>query len=40
MEISKYIQDELSFQATTGPFEALLHVSPFMTREKDGSDER
>ena len=41
--IDKYLQEELQFQAILGPFDyppIKMHVSPFMTREKSGSDSR
>ena len=39
--IDKYVQEELQFEAILGPFDAppiKMHISPFMTREKSGSD--
>ena len=41
--VDKYIQEEISHNAMLGPFEIPpfdLHVSPFMTREKVGSNKR
>ena len=41
--ISQYIQEEVSFKAMYGPFQQppfKLHVSPFITREKQNSDRR
>ena len=39
--IDKYLREELQFQAILGPFDhppIKMHISPFMTREKSGSD--
>ena len=41
--VDKYIQEELKFGAMIGPFDNLpikAHISPFMTREKQGSNTR
>ena len=41
--IDKYLQEELEFEAILGPFDhppIHMHMSPFMTREKSGSDSR
>ena len=41
--IDKYLQEELEFEAILGPFDyppIQMHVSPFMTKEKSGSDSR
>ena len=41
--VDKYIQEELSHQAIIGPFNEMpfkMHVSPFMTRDKAGSNTR
>ena len=41
--IDKYLQEELEFEAILGPFDhppIQMHISPFMTREKSGSDSR
>ena len=41
--IDKYLQDEMQFGAIYGPFDSKpfpLHVSPFMTREKSGTNKR
>ena len=41
--IDKYLQEELEFEAILGPFDhppIQMHISPFMTREKSGSDFR
>ena len=41
--IDKYLQDEMKFGAIYGPFDSKsfpLHVSPFMTREKSGTNKR
>ena len=40
-QVAKYIQEEISHNAMLGPFDILpfnLHISPFMTREKAGSN--
>ena len=42
-DIDAYISEELSHRAMMGPFHAPpfpLHISPFLTREKPGSDTR
>ena len=42
-DIDAYISEELSHRAMMGPFDAPpfpLHISPFLTREKPGSDTR
>ena len=41
--VDTYIQEELSYQAIIGPFNQMsfkMHTSPFMTREKAGSNTR
>ena len=41
--IDKYLREELQFQPILGPFDhppIRMHISPFMTREKSGSDSR
>ena len=41
--IDKYLQEELEFEAILGPFDhppIQMHISPFMTMEKSGSDSR
>ena len=41
--VDQYIQEELSYQAIIGPLTEMafkIHISPFMTREKAGSDTR
>ena len=41
--VDSYIKEELSYKAIIGPFDNQpfkMHVSPFMTREKAGSDTR
>ena len=42
-DIDAYIAEELSYGAMMGPFDVPpfpLHISPFLTREKPGSDTR
>ena len=43
-DVSHYLQEEMSFKAILGPFDAPpiehLHISPFMTRPKPSSDHR
>ena len=39
--VDKYIQEELAHQAIIGPFDQMpfkMHISPFMTRDKAGSN--
>ena len=41
--IDKYLQEEIQFEAILGPFDhppSSMHISPFMNREKSGSDSR
>ena len=41
--VDKYIQEELAHQAIIGPFDEMpfkIHISPFMTRDKAGSNTR
>ena len=42
-DIEKYLKEEVSFNAMYGPFQEKpinMHISPMMTREKQGSDNR
>ena len=42
-QVDKYIQEEINHNAMLGPFDTPhfnLHISPFMTREKAGSNTR